>query len=368
MNRFLSQKFRFYTFVSITLLLFVHSYNLQSTYLTPFSTVSEALTFTTFTEYFLSNGLLRFRIPMLFMISGYIFALQDYKPYPERIKRRFVSLIIPFLIWSAVNLAITYLWQQYPATAQAVKNANVDQLGDNRPYDQIGWAGVLFRWVVRPVSFQLWFIRSLFIYNILYPFIRWAVTKFPIIWFSIVLIFWHTIYSFLFIEGQGLFSFSLGIWLYKTSYPIHKKPSWFSGYLCWLFYIGLSIIKTFMAFELEPGNTLNQVIIYLLYDISISAGILSIWFTADDAVRYFMEKKWFVWASSFSFIIFALHAPLLHYATNLAFIFFHQVPAYHLLTYFLVPVVIFFLCIGIGAFLRHLFPQVYKIATGKRGF
>jgi hypothetical protein len=52
-SRFLSQKLRFYTFVSIVLLLFVHGYNLKWTYLVPFSTVSEDLTFTTFFEYFL---------------------------------------------------------------------------------------------------------------------------------------------------------------------------------------------------------------------------------------------------------------------------------------------------------------------------
>src|SRR3954470_931772 len=106
MNRFLSQKFRFYSFISISLLLYVHGYNLNDTYLTPFSSVKEPLTYTTFIEYFLANGALRFRIPLLFIISGYIFALQDYKPYPERIKKRFLTLIVPFLIWSAVGLAI----------------------------------------------------------------------------------------------------------------------------------------------------------------------------------------------------------------------------------------------------------------------
>ncbi len=130
MDRFLSQKFRFYSFISIALLLFVHGYNLQETHLTPFSVVKEQLTFTTFIEYFLANGALRFRIPLLFIISGYIYAIQDKKPYEERIKKRFITLIIPFLIWSAAGLIITYLWQQFPAAAQAVKDAQLDQLGD----------------------------------------------------------------------------------------------------------------------------------------------------------------------------------------------------------------------------------------------
>ncbi len=112
MDRFLSLKFRFYSFVCISLLLFVHAYNLQETYLKPYSTVKEPITITTFIEYFLANGALRFRIPLLFLISGYIYALQDNKPYLQRIRKRFVTLIIPFLIWSAIGLAITYLLPQ----------------------------------------------------------------------------------------------------------------------------------------------------------------------------------------------------------------------------------------------------------------
>jgi fucose 4-O-acetylase-like acetyltransferase len=368
MNRFLSQKFRFFSFLSITLLLYVHGYNLNDTYLTPYSTVNEPLTFTTFIEYFLANGALRFRIPLLFIISGYIYALGDKKPYIQRIKRRFETLMIPFFFWSAIGLAITYLWQQFPLTAQAVKDAAIDQLGDNRPYNEIGWKGIVYRWLVRPVSFQLWFIRGLFIYNLIYPFINWFISKYPAIWFVIVFLFWHTIFSIFFIEGQGLFFFSLGILLYKRNYPIDKKPIWFSHYMSWLFYIGISVIKTFMAFELEAEDAATPYILYALHDISIAAGILAIWFGADEIVKRCMSKSWFLWLSAFSFVIFALHVPLIHYTTRLAFAYWRLFPNYRLLTYLVVPVIVFFACIATGALLRNTFPKVYKLATGGRGF
>ena len=56
MNRFVSQKIRFFSFVCIALLLFVHGYNLEETYLQPFSLVKEPLTFTTYFEYFVANA------------------------------------------------------------------------------------------------------------------------------------------------------------------------------------------------------------------------------------------------------------------------------------------------------------------------
>jgi fucose 4-O-acetylase-like acetyltransferase len=367
-NRFLSQKFRFYTFVCIALLLFVHGYNLKETYLTPFSHVSEKLTFTTFIEYFLANGALRFRIPMLFLISGYIFALQDHKPYGQRIRKRFKTLIIPFLIWSAVGLAITYLLQQFPITAQAVKDSQLDQLGDNRPYSEIGWLGIVRRWLIRPVSFQLWFIRSLFVYNMLYPIFKWAIMRYPMLWFSFLFVLWITMFNFFLFEGQGLFFFSLGIWLSKHNYPIHKKPHWFSHYLSWLFFIGISVIKTFMAFELEAGSIASFWTLSVLHIISVSAGILAVWFGADYIVKWFMHQKWFVRATSFAFIIYALHVPLIHYFTRLAFIYWHNIPNYRLITYIIVPVFVFTLCMFIGIVFRRIAPGTYRIATGGRGF
>lgn len=374
MNRFISQKFRFYSFVCIALLMFVHGYNLEIGYLQPYSMVNEELTFTTFIEYLLANGALRFRIPMLFIISGYIFAFRDHRPYGERVRSRFMTLMVPYFIWSAVGLAITYFLQQFPFTAQLVATAEVDQLGDNRPYSEIGWAGVLHRWLLAPVSFQLWFIRSLFIYNMLYPFFKWVVTRFPGIWFGLVFVLWYFGFQFIFIEAQGVLFFSFGIWLNKSNYPLEKKPEWYSHYLGWLFFIGISIIKTFMAFELEVDTTVSFWTtaafwtLISLHTVTILAGIIAVWYGCDDLVRWCMQRKWFVWAASFSFVIYGLHVPVIEYVTMFMFRIWGNFPNYRLLTYILAPVVVLAFCIATGAILRSLVPRVYKVMTGGRGF
>lgn len=367
MNRFISQKFRFYSFVCISLLMFVHGYNLKETYLTPASLVDEQLTFTGFFEYFVSNGLLRFRIPMLFMISGYIFAYQDHKPYVDRVKKRFLSLMVPFFIWSAIGILITYLWQQNTITAQAVMNAKVDQYGVNVPYKNLGWLEILKRWLIAPPSYQLWFIRNLFFYNLLYPFFKWVVKKYPAIWFSITFILMVMIFQFHVIDGQGMFFFTLGIWLNKTSFPIERQPAWFSGYLYWLIFLGLVFIKTFMAFEFETHNTISFWAMMLLHFLAVLAGVVAIWYTGDKAVKWAMNKKWFLAMSSFSFVVFGLHVPILNYVMSLAYMFGHNLPYFRLISYILVPIFILFFCLGVGALLKRLVPKFYRIATGGRG-
>ncbi len=368
MNRFISQKFRFYSFVCIAALLFVHGYNLNETYLVPFSIVKERLTFTTFFEYFMANGILRFRIPLLFIISGYIFAMQDYKPYTERVRKRFKTLMIPYFIWSAVGLAITFLWQQFPVTAEAVRLSQLDQLGENMPYNEIGWGGVLFRWLLVPISFQLWFIRSLFVYNLLYPVLKWIISKYPVVWFILTAFLWISLANVLFVEGMGLFFFSVGIWLNKYNYPIDKKPEWFSSYICWLCFVGLSVIRTFMAFEFESYHPVYMVAMLILQAITVLTGILAVWYSGDKVVRWCMNKKWFVWVTAFSFVIFALHIPLLAYTTRLVYMFAHNIQGYRLFTYIFVPIAILLFCIAVGALLRRLVPGFYKLATGGRGF
>lgn len=368
MQRSLSRKFTFYTFICIALLLFVHGYNLQVAYLTPFSLVNEKLTFTTFIEYFLANGLLRFRIPILFAISGYFFSTQDGKPYGERIKKRFFTLIIPYFIWGAVGLAITYLLQQFPLTAQAVQKATIDQLGDNRPYNDIGWSGILFRWVVAPPSYQLWFIRSLFVYNLLYPVFRRAVRKYPVALFTVLFLVWITMLQLPLVEGQGMFFFALGIWLQKRSYPIDRKPDWFSYYLSWLVFAGVCVIKTFMAFEFEERTPLLYWVLTILHIVAIIAGVIAVWFSFDPVVDWFMERKWFVWASAFSFFIYGLHIPILAYVTALFFQYKNSFPGYRLFTYLSATSIVLLFCIITGALLRKLLPKVYNVMTGGRGF
>src|SRR3954469_18966584 len=125
----LSRKMRFFAFVSMLLLVYVHGYNLNDRYLQPFTLVHEPLRFTTFLEYFIANGILRFRIPMLFMISGYLFALQDDQSYGKRIAKRFRTLMVPYFIWSVLSLAMAVALTYFPLTREAVYQTHLQPSG-----------------------------------------------------------------------------------------------------------------------------------------------------------------------------------------------------------------------------------------------
>jgi hypothetical protein len=201
----------------------------------------------------------------------------------------------------------------------------------------------------------------------LYPVIKWCIQKNPIVWFTVWGILWTLGFEFFLFGGQSILYFSLGVFLQKRNFPLHKKPKWLSEYLSWAFFIGLCTIKTFMAFELEP-TTVTFYTLTFLHTGAVISGITAIWYSSDFVVQWCMSRKWFLWLSGFSFFIYGFHVPLLPYAKEYFFAIANSFVYYRLLAYIVVPVFILFFCIAAGAIMKNYLPRVYKLLTGGRGF
>lgn len=371
LSDFTSKKFKFWSFISMVLLVFVHGYNLDVRYMQPWTIPGQNMSLTAFTEYFLANGIFRFRIPMLFIISGFLFALHDQKPYKQRTNKRLRTLLLPYLIWSAVGIIFTYALELFPFGKDMVANSNIVKIDDTRLLlHDYHWYELLFKWIFMPVPYQLWFIRVLLIYNIAYPAIRWCVTNRVACWvfFSIAFLMWLGTMGFGLFEGEGLLFFSLGIWIQKTDFVIDTPGRGFRP-LCWgIAFVLLAALKTFLAFNGEPyfGNAIYPILI-ILHKLVILSGLIACWYGLDGIVNWFMHRLWFVWVSSFAFMIYAMHAPVVAFLINPVLTILDPLPGTHLLAFILLPITIILIAIGTGAFLRKVSPGVYGVLTGGRG-
>jgi fucose 4-O-acetylase-like acetyltransferase len=369
-DSFTSKKLKFWFFISMIMLLFVHAYNLNERYLRPFSIVREQLTINSFIQYFLSNGLFRFFIPLLFSISGYLYALNDERPYSKSVQKRFRTIFLPYLIWSAVGLMLTYLIELSSYGRGIVETTHLMELSNHRILlHDYKWHELILRWIFLPVPYQLWFLRVLFIYNLVYPALHWCVLKYAHIFFFVVILFWLSDISFILFEGEGLFFFSLGIWLQKKNFNLREPRKWFKPLPWAVVFVTLSITKTILAFK--AFNVIGDAVfplLLVLYKTAVFSGFIATWFGSDRLVKWCMDKKWFVWLSAFSFIIYALHAPLVAYAINAIFPLVQHVYEYRLLTYLLLPVCLIIFCVGTGALIRTISPKLYALLTGGRGF
>jgi len=357
---FTSQKFKFWLFASMVLLLFVHSYNLNARYLQPTSIVNEPLTVNSFIQYYLSNGLFRFFIPMLFSISGYLYAIQDKRPYVKSIQKRLHTIFLPYLIWSAIGLVFTYVIELSSYGRGIVEITHLMELSNNRILlHDYKWYELLLRWILLPVSYQLWFLRVLFIYNLAYPILSWCILKYPKVFFLVVILLWLANMGSIFFEGEGLLFFSLGIWMQKRNFNIQEPNKWLRP-LPWAFlFVMLAAIKTVLAFKAFPliGNAVFPLLLFL-HKIVVFSGLIVAWFGCNTLVRWCMGKGWFLWLSSFSFIIYALHAPLVAYAINALFPLAQHVDNYRLLIYILLPIGLLIFCVGTGILIRSISPKL----------
>lgn len=280
-------------------------------------------------------------------------------------------MLAPYLIWSAIGLIFTFLLEIMPAGRALVAGSHIVQIDDTRQLlHDYKWYELMFRWIILPVPYQLWFIRVLLIYNIAYPAIRWCILHRIGRWifFSVAFLMWLGTMGFVFFEGEGLLFFSLGVWIQKTGFSIEAPGQWFRPLWWGIAFVILAGIKTILAFQGEPllGNAIYPVLV-ILHKSVILSGLIACWFGLDPLVRWCMKRRWFTWLSAFAFIIYAMHAPLVAYLINPALALLAPLPGTHMLAFVLLPVLIILFSIGTGALLRWLSPKVYGLLTGGRG-
>jgi fucose 4-O-acetylase-like acetyltransferase len=370
LSAFNSQKFRFWSFVSMFLLVFVHGYNLHERYLQPWSIVNEPVTFNTFFQFFTANAIFRFRIPMLFIISGYLYALHDEKPCGKRTRKRLRTLLLPYIIWSAIGLLFTYVLETFPYGKDAVASSHLMQMDNHRLLlHQYQWYEVLIKLFLAPVPFQLWFIRVLFFYNLAYPWIKtWVISKRSWIFFAIAILLWLATFGALIFEGEGLLFFGLGVWMQKTNFDIDVPKRWLRPLPWAVIFIAMSVVKTILAFT---GSNLMGTVLFplltIMHKLIVFSGLITAWYGCNKLVTVFMQQRWFVKLSAFSFMIYALHVPLITYAIDPVFSILNGTPHYRLITFIALPLLIILLSIALGWMLRTFVPKLYSVLTGERG-
>jgi hypothetical protein len=201
----------------------------------------------------------------------------------------------------------------------------------------------------------------------MYPALKWLVSNYPLQWLLFTLVLWLFYIPLIFIESQGLFFFSVGVWLRISNRNIERIPRWYSLGLSWILFAGLCAIKTFMAYELEPGQSSTTVTLAVLHKMAVMSGVLAVWFSVDKLARHAMDKPWFRKATDYSFFIYGLHIPLQAYVMQFFEMQWSAFPMFRLTTYLLVPVAVVAFCIVVASLAHRYLPKSYYLFSGGRG-
>ena len=294
-------------------------------------------------------------VPLFFFLSGLLFYKDcEWKDLPQKLYRRIFSLVIPFLIWNLLFVAVFWAMSKVPFIAGKMNApANLNTVVD--------WLMAIWHTKYTP----LWFIKYLIIFNLMSPAILLLIknkyvgctialgllaTSAVLDWNSYIdILYWMPVY----ISGA-----ILGRHVYSNGE--HQETSLFSGY-------GKNTKTTFLL--IFAAILAAAYLIALFHDDFIRyfrfITPLAIWFFTDcvlssDFKDRFVVKDWM----GYSFFIYATHHFLLNAEQALVRAYLPNTMTVINLTFIITPVITFILLVLIAGWLSRY--KFYKYLTGGR--
>lgn len=346
-------------------LVYVHNYNLNERIITPSTVVHESITFTTFAEYLFSNGLLRFRLPLLMAISGYLIANSRFQTVPKIFLQKFRTLLVPYFLISAIGFLIALFIE----LLFFKNNSGIANIIFNKPITHFSIKEMLYCILVYPLPFQLWYLKVLFMLSLLYPLIKKILLHYPVPFLIFIFSVWFfTNYPDGNSKDRAYVFFVLGVYLKMYKIDFSKPFKRFPVALAFLLFLVLNVFKTWLAFKggLFLNSTEVAYAIELLYKTCEILGFYAMWFLSDKLVALCYKNSFLNRSIQSAFFIYAFHAPLMMMGSQLLLQRLMSVPYIRLIEYVVFPLIVAFICTEFDGVLRMYFPLAHSIITGGR--
>lgn len=309
-------------------------------------------------RHIITNEFTRIAVPLFFFISGFLFFYKtDFTlhTYGQKLKRRVLSLLIPYLFWNTLIFLLVLFTQLYiPSISPERDKLIVD-------YDWLDWLNLF--WAEEggtPICYQFWFMRDLMAVSLLTPILFYFI-KYSKVYGELVLGILWLLGLWFSVPGFGItafFFFSFGAWFSINGRDFTKnfKPM---RWKATLIYIMLVTVNTWIWYN-HITNTA------FLHNMGIVVGLIAVisW-TAYGIDSNRIHSNMLLVGSSF--FIYAYHGVTLQVSMRFWVKLFSPMSEWTMLAgYFLLPLLITALGIAFYAFLRKCFPTFTAIITGGR--
>lgn len=297
-------------------------------------------------------------VPLFFFISGFLFFYDtDFSMtvYRRKLKTRVRTLLIPYVFWNVAVFFMLFLTQQFFSSMTSGSNKLIAD------YNWLDWLNLF--WAHRnglPVCYQFWFIRDLMVVvllaPVLYYFIKYCKGYVVLVLAGLWLFgFWFDVPG---ISISAFFFFSFGAWFginkrnFTADFSLMRWPITF-------FYLALAGIDTWLWHcKVTDYSFINNIVLV--------AGLVTIvsW-TAYGINKNRLRVSVFLAGSSF--FVYAYHGMPVTLATKYWVKLIQPASEWTMLVgFFLIPLFIVGLGVGLYALLRRSFPALTALITGKR--
>lgn len=330
-------KIVYMSFILSLMVVMIHSYNIDT-----FCVESPVLIFA---EDFVTS-LSRIAVPTFFTLSGFLF-FQNYEPsmYISKIKKRFFSVFVPFIIWNLVAYLMFVGLSAIPFVSSRM-NTEVAPLTVKN----------LFLNLFSTDYNTTWFLKNLMVYIVAVPFL------YPLLKNKYVGVF---LVAFVPIVGcyisnnyliQSLF------YLFGAYAALHFKNIVQSQYkeeyqvVSCIVLIALTLVRQ----EIYAGGMVSTSI---LCNLILLIQIVLTWISAD-VFSIEVKPKWWM---SISFFIYITHDLILEPIEKVFLIVLGEGTAGAIIDYLLAPTITLLLIVLSAGLLRKYCNSIWNVLTGNRG-
>lgn len=356
MNKYQSDKLKAISFFLIILVVLVHSTNLSVRMDMNFTSINKGLN--SFFQNFISDGLAKIASPLFFAISGYLFFLNIKKGLPgeflEKYRKRFRTLVLPYLLWSIFGLLLYFIIQSIP---------NFKPFFTRELIRDYSFSQVLVRIFLQPIPYQLWFIRDLTVLVLVSPLVYWLLKSLNHFIVLLFLILWFVNFNYVVFDNRSILFFTFGAYFSVNGLDPHNFKVKNQHIYLTLFWVALVFCKTFLShIGYEKSN-----VILILQRSSIILGILAIWYSYDKLFKHKDVSDTKIYSLfQYTFFIYAFHEPMINIIKKIFYFFLGTNEFNSFIIYLLAPIITLFLAIMVAYYLKNISPGFYKIITGKR--
>lgn len=353
MDKQLSEKISIISFVSIIMVVYIHSdvgfkYAVTNPILNNLNI---------YIQNFISQGLNRIAVPLFFIISGYLFFININLPtiasFLKKFKTRFFSLFIPYVAWCS----LAYIFVRLIRKTQFIYILEI-------PYIDGSINNFIYYIKVHAIPFQFWFLRDLMCYIVLTPIIYILIKRIGVIALLPFGLLWLGIIKLpnVWLNSEGMLFFLAGSYLgikkiNPNDYKIGTNKKLFLIILWFL----ILLIKTYIL-----SFCTNPIDIRYLHHAGQLIGIFALWTNYEKiffSLNFFIKKYKL---TQYTFFIYCAHEPLQHYIKEMLICLLGNYDYISLILYFIVPILIISFCIFVAMIQRKYVNAFYKILIGSR--
>lgn len=241
-------------------------------------------------------------VPTFFAISGYLYFHgynQSKECYLQKIKRRYHSLLIPFIFWNAFYLATYYIVEFIPIVRQLFNEGRgLVQDYTLTDYIRAFWAEERTSFPILP---QLWFVRNLMVLIILSPIIYYLLKRMRTVLMILLGIIWFfgAKWSFL---VNSVFFFCFGSWFSINGKSLIKEINRYRIYIVYVFFLFLITDLLFMYYPISQWLHRIEIMLGAPFCLTIISWLVE---------KGYVQDVKFLTASSF--FCFVTHDPLIKF-------------------------------------------------------